>query len=80
MASRPPACIAHPGLNHPCAFANTAYPDRVVFETKLNRDLLRHCVAGHNCFGGLVGMFLFGWKRRKEKPPPGVKPLPPDDD
>jgi len=30
--------------------------------------------------GGLVGMFLFGWWRRKEKPPPGVKPLPPDDD
>jgi len=25
-------------------------------------------------------MFLFGWKRRKEKPPPGVKPLPPDYD
>ena len=30
--------------------------------------------------GGLVGIFLFGWKRRKDKPPPGVKPLPPDDD
>jgi hypothetical protein len=30
--------------------------------------------------GGWVGMFLFGWMRRKEKPPPGVKPLPRDDD
>lgn len=29
---------------------------------------------------GLIGLFLFGWLRRKEKPPPGVKPLPPDDD
>ena len=29
--------------------------------------------------GGLIGIFLVGWKRRKEKPPPGVKPLPPDD-
>jgi len=25
-------------------------------------------------------MFLFGWRRRKEKPPPGVKPLPPEED
>ena len=30
--------------------------------------------------GGLAGMFFFGWRRRKEKPPPGVRPLPPDDD
>jgi cbb3-type cytochrome oxidase cytochrome c subunit len=30
--------------------------------------------------GGLVGIFLLGWQRRKEKPPPGVKPLPPDED
>ncbi len=29
---------------------------------------------------GLVGLFLYGWLRRKEKPPPGVKPLPDDDD
>ena len=29
---------------------------------------------------GLGGLFLYGWLRRKEKPPPGVKPLPPDDD
>ena len=29
---------------------------------------------------GLAGLFLYGWLRRKEKPPPGVKPLPPDDD
>jgi hypothetical protein len=28
----------------------------------------------------LGGMFLHGWMRRKEKPPPGVKPLPPEDD
>lgn len=28
----------------------------------------------------LAGLFLYGWRRRKEKPPPGVKPLPPDDD
>jgi hypothetical protein len=30
--------------------------------------------------GGVVALFLRGWMRRKEKPPPGVKPLPPDDD
>jgi hypothetical protein len=29
---------------------------------------------------GLAGLFLFGWFRRKDKPPPGVKPLPKDDD
>jgi hypothetical protein len=29
---------------------------------------------------GLGGLFLFGWFRRKDKPPPGVKPLPRDDD
>jgi hypothetical protein len=28
----------------------------------------------------LVGVFLYGWLRRKEKPPPGVKPLKDDDD
>jgi hypothetical protein len=29
---------------------------------------------------GLVGLFLYGWLRRKDKPPPGVKPLKNDDD
>ena len=29
---------------------------------------------------GLAGLFLYGWGRRKEKPPPGVKPLKDDDD
>ena len=29
---------------------------------------------------GLIGLFLYGWARRKEKPPPGVKPLKDDDD
>jgi hypothetical protein len=29
---------------------------------------------------GLAGLFLYGWLRRKEKPPPGVKPLEDDDD
>jgi hypothetical protein len=29
---------------------------------------------------GLGGMFLYGWLRRKEAPPPGVKPLKDDDD
>lgn len=29
---------------------------------------------------GIAGLFLYGWLRRKEKPPPGVKPLPDDDD
>ena len=29
---------------------------------------------------GLAGLFLYGWLRRKEKPPPGVKPLKDDDD
>ncbi len=29
---------------------------------------------------GLVGLFLYGWGRRKEKPPPGVKPLKDEDD
>lgn len=29
---------------------------------------------------GLGGLFLFGWRRRQDKPPPGVKPLPPEDD
>jgi hypothetical protein len=29
---------------------------------------------------GLGGLFLFGWFRRKVPPPPGVKPLPKDDD
>jgi LPXTG-motif cell wall-anchored protein len=28
---------------------------------------------------GLGGIFLYGWKRRKEAPPK-VAPLPPDDD
>jgi len=28
---------------------------------------------------GLIGLFLYGWLRRKEKPPPGVKPLKDDD-
>jgi hypothetical protein len=28
---------------------------------------------------GIGGMFLFGWKRRKD-PVPKVAPLPPDDD
>lgn len=29
---------------------------------------------------GLAGLFLYGWLRRKEKPPPGVKPLTDEDD
>ena len=29
--------------------------------------------------GGLGGLFLFGWRRRKDKPPK-VAPLPKDDD
>lgn len=29
---------------------------------------------------GLIGLFLYGWMRRKEKPPPGVKPLKDEDD
>ncbi|MCD6040505.1 MAG: hypothetical protein K0R40_108 [Burkholderiales bacterium] len=29
---------------------------------------------------GLAGLFLYGWRRRKEKPPPGVKPLTDKDD
>jgi len=28
----------------------------------------------------LLGLFLYGWRRRKEKPPPGVKPLTDADD
>jgi len=28
---------------------------------------------------GLAGLFLYGWLRRKDKPPPGVKPLKDDD-
>lgn len=28
----------------------------------------------------LGGLFLWGWRRRREKPPPGVRPLPKDDD
>ena len=28
---------------------------------------------------GLAGLFLFGWRRRKDKPPK-VAPLPPEDD
>jgi LPXTG-motif cell wall-anchored protein len=28
---------------------------------------------------GLAGLFLYGWSRRKEKPPPGVKPLKDED-
>ena len=28
---------------------------------------------------GLAGLFLYGWMRRKEKPPPGVKPLKDED-
>ena len=28
---------------------------------------------------GLAGLFLYGWVRRKEKPPPGVKPLKDED-
>jgi LPXTG-motif cell wall-anchored protein len=27
----------------------------------------------------LAGVFLHGWRRRKEKPPPGVKPLKDED-
>lgn len=29
---------------------------------------------------GLVGLFLYGWLRRKEKPPPGVRPLKDDEE
>lgn len=29
---------------------------------------------------GLAGLFLYGWLRRREKPPPHVKPLPDDED
>lgn len=29
---------------------------------------------------GLIGLFLYGWLRRKDKPPPGVKPLKDDND
>jgi hypothetical protein len=29
---------------------------------------------------GLAGLFLYGWRRRNEKPPPGVKPLKDEDD
>ena len=29
---------------------------------------------------GLAGLFFYGWRRRNEKPPPGVKPLKDDDD
>lgn len=28
---------------------------------------------------GLAGLFLYGWLRRKEKPPPGVKPIKDED-
>ena len=28
----------------------------------------------------LAGVFLYGWLRRKEKPPPGVKALTDEDD
>ena len=28
----------------------------------------------------LAGLFLYGWRRRREKPPPGVKPLKDEDD
>jgi LPXTG-motif cell wall-anchored protein len=28
----------------------------------------------------LGGLFLFGWRRRKNRPPKGVAPLPDDDD
>ena len=28
---------------------------------------------------GLGGLFLYGWSRRNEKPPPGVKPLKDED-
>lgn len=28
----------------------------------------------------LIGLFLYGWRRRNEKPPPGVKPLTDADD
>ena len=29
---------------------------------------------------GLIALFRYGWMRRKEKPPPGVKPLKDEDD
>ncbi len=29
---------------------------------------------------GLAGLFLYGWGRRTEKPPPGVTPLKDEDD
>ena len=29
---------------------------------------------------GLAGLFFYGWRRRNEKPPPGVKPLKDDDE
>jgi len=29
---------------------------------------------------GLIGLFLYGWLRRGDKPPTGVKPLKDDDD
>jgi LPXTG-motif cell wall-anchored protein len=28
----------------------------------------------------LAGLFLYGWRRRNEKPPPGVRPLTDEDD
>jgi LPXTG-motif cell wall-anchored protein len=48
----------------------------------------RHSPMGDNgwlvfiglAIAGLIGLFLYGWMRRKEKPPPGVKPLKDEDD
>ena len=46
----------------------------------LENALLSFIVFIGVALAGLIGLFLYGWSRRKEKPPPGVKPLKDEED
>jgi LPXTG-motif cell wall-anchored protein len=46
----------------------------------LENALLSFIVFIGVALAGLIGLFFYGWRRRNEKPPPGVKPLKDEED
>ena len=73
---RQPGHAARAECRHVCHAARGGYPALLALENALLSFIVFIGVA----LAGLIGLFLYGWQRRKEKPPPGVKPLKDDDD
>jgi LPXTG-motif cell wall-anchored protein len=46
----------------------------------LEKSALWFIIFTGGVLAGLIGAFLYGWRRRKEEPPPGVKPLKDEED